>query len=130
MCPKKGRITDVFNTVRHTIPINPAHKFIIEATDPNNIRAKKTAELLDKIFNYDGTGNSQESSITLRNKVYKTFNDFLSLVLVYIKQPDNSEKELKKIIEMIDIQNEFSVFMRWYIKDNSKLNDLLGNHIK
>ena len=31
----------VFNAIRHTIPINPTHKFIIEATDPNNILAKK-----------------------------------------------------------------------------------------
>lgn len=123
--------TDVLKLIRHTPPLTPYSDIVIDPMneDPKTIR---TAELISRIFNEDDTGNKSIVRIQLRKRVYKRYAKIIQHINTYIDEdelPSSKLRAIEHLKALMDVEQEYSAFLRWPILDSPELYKVLGESI-
>jgi len=122
---------DVLKLIRHTPPLTPYSDIIIEPMDADP-KTARTAELISRIFNEDDTGNKSVVRVQLRKRVYKRYAKVLQHINTYIDEDELQDSKLRAIEHLkalMDVEQEYSAFLRWPILDSPELYKILGDSI-
>jgi len=122
---------DVLRLIRHSPPLTPYSDIMIEAMN-TEIKTVRTAELISRVFNEDDTGNKSVARIQLRKRVYKRYAKLLQHINTYIDEDELQDSKLRAIQHLkalMDVEQEYSAFLRWPILDSPELYEILGDSI-
>ncbi len=124
---------DVCALIKHLPPHTPyQNRLTIQAMSPDP-KAVETAGLLDEIFNGDKTINKTLSGVYLRTSVYKAYNRFNKYCRIYFsntKTVDQKDQALLVLQNLMSRTQEHSTFLRWLVRGDAKLFELLGRHLE
>lgn len=123
---------DVLSLVRHIPPHTPnQNRLTIEAMASDQ-KTVNTTKLIDEIFNTEQTINKKVTGAYLRKSVYRRYNRLLELINQFFDDESSDSIKadaLSRLQVLMSKQQEFSAFLRWVVKGDAVLNELLGKFI-
>lgn len=123
---------DVLRSIRHVFPVTPGQKKIVIEPKGNSEEIIETAQLIDKVFNDDSTGNRKVTNVSLKNKVFKRYAEFFKHVNIYIdsdKLQANRDEAFEYLKQMMKKEQEYSAFIRWAVLEDLDLCAKLEQYI-
>jgi uncharacterized protein (TIGR02646 family) len=119
---------DVENCIRYKMDPYPKSRVKIQ-TLTDNERVKKTAELLDKVYNGTTPMKDLESD-NIRRILLDELIKFQNMIYQYYYDLDDEDKYimLSKIKKQLKSDSQFTAFKRWIIKDIEGLREELEQY--
>ena len=95
-------------------------------------KTKRTAELLNKVFNSEHSANKTVSGSFLRRKVFEQYNLLLTQLNIYygaVALPDEKTMAVERIKLLLKASSPYSGFMSWCILEDEELGPMLHDFI-
>lgn len=113
----------ILDAIQFKINPYPKEKVLIQSVT-QDLRVKKTVELLVKIYNGDHTGSKTVEGENIREELIKEMVKFTKRLQKYFKPTvslTDKQRYRRKIGEMLSVKSPFTAFKVWVIKENEAL---------
>lgn len=120
-----------YKLIKHLPPRTPYEKKIPIVAMQKGTQIDNTVELLNKIFNANNTIIQNLTAESLRNIIFEKCNRFLAHAIIYFDEESTSiekKNSFDKMVVFTSKIHEFSIFTRWLILEDTRLQPLLEKH--